>query len=123
MKKRSVSRGPGRRGRSSRIEDMVKVPTTARSRTSDRRKLPETAIDAGSISARDLVRARLAAIGKKDWWVVRRAGGSATATYRFLLGQSEIRSSGLMEMFAALGLKIVPDPDFDPDQVPEKKGR
>jgi len=63
-------------------------------------------------SAREIILARLEQLGKTPYWLSRRAGSSEAVVYRFLGGNADTTSANLAEMFAAVGLKVVVDPQW-----------
>ncbi len=64
---------------------------------------------------REIINARLEALGKTKYWLVGQAGSSEAVVYRFLSGQAETSAENAQQMLAAVGLELRPIAGFDPD--------
>ncbi len=55
---------------------------------------------------RDVINARLEALGKTKYWLVARAGSSEAVVYRFLSGEAETTWANVTGMLKAVGIDI-----------------
>lgn len=73
------------------------------------------AIDLLEHDFREIIQARLEALGKNVYWLAMRSGSSRSIVYRFMSGKADTTSQNIRDMLCAVGIELNVTAGFKPE--------